>query len=456
MTSRIQREITQIKNLLLQMSSMVEEAVRTAIQSCQRLDTQLAQRVIERDWEIDYIEVQIDNLVLKTLALQQPMASDLRFLTSAMQIAGQLERVGDHAVNISEQVLALLKKADIMAVASPGLRDMAQMALKMLDNSINAFVQQDAEMAYNVRMGDKEVDELYTRVVADEIKEVENNCSEVRPGVYNIILALNIERIADLATNIAEDVIFLVEGKIIRHVDDEAVRLQHIDFTEHRPEGGPCSPPGSREPLECLHNHSKYVHKCLEQAVLAIQAYLNGDDEGFEEYSSNVVELEHAADMIKRNVRAHLPRGIIMPIDKFELFLFLNEQDAIADTAEDLLEWLTYRKTKVDEEIKEGIRTLLNKCLDISQDLPPILNAAATYFETGDEDTRSWIKERIRNLRVKEHEADIIEHRLRKKVFSLDNDPVNIFYLVQFVELVGKSADHAESAADILRSMIAK
>ncbi len=456
MTSRIQKEISQIKNLLLQMSSMVEEAVRTSIQSCQLLDTKLAERVIERDWEIDYIEVQIDNLVLKTLALQQPMASDLRFLTSALQIAGQLERVGDHAVNISEQVIAVMKKADIVAVTSHGLKDMARLALKMLGDSINAFVYQDVEMAYKVRMGDKEVDDLYSRVVADEIKDAEDNCSEVRSSIYNIILALNIERIADLATNIAEDVIFLVEGKIIRHVDDEAVKLQHVDLTEPHSEGGPCAPPGSREPLECLQRHSKYVHNCLEQAALAIQAYLNEDDESFEEYSSNVVELEHAADLIQRNVRAHLPRGIIMPIDKFELFLYLNEQDAIADTAEDLLEWLTYRKTKVSDDIKQGLKNLLDKCLDISQDLPPILNAAATYFETGDEDTRVWIKDRIRNLRVKEHEADIIEHRLKKMVFALNNDPMDIFYLVKFVELVGQSADHAESAADILRSMIAK
>ncbi len=459
MTTRIQKEITQIKNLLLQMSSLAEESVRSAIQACQRLDTDLAQRVIERDWEVDYIEVEIDNLVLKTLALQQPMAGDLRFLTSALQIAEQLERVGDHAVNISEQVMALMKRSDIVAVTSPGLRDMAQMALNMLGDSINAFVYQDAEMAYKIRMSDKEVDELYSKVVADEIADMEENCSEVRSGVYNIILALNIERIADLATNIAEDVIFLVEGKVIRHVDDEGVRLHHIDFTERMAEeegGGPCPPPGRREPLECLHNHSNYVHKCLEQAALAIQAHLNGDDEGFEEYSSNVTELEHAADMIKRNVRAHLPRGIIMPIDKFELFLFLNEQDAIADTAEDLLEWLTYREVTVNSEIKEGLKTLLNKCLDITADLPPILNAARTYFETGDEDTRVWIKDRIRNLRIKEHEADVIEHRLKKQVFSLDADALTIFYLIKFVELVGQSADHAESAVDILRSMIAK
>ncbi len=457
MTSRIQREINQIKNLLLQMSSLAEESVRAAIQACQRMNTDLAQKVVERDWEVDYIEVQINNLVLKTLALQQPMASDLRFLASALQIAGQLERVGDHAVNISEQVMAIMKRSDTVAVTSAGLRDMAQMALRMLADSINAFVYQDAEMAYRVRMSDKQVDELYANVVEGEISDMEKNCSEVRSGVYNIILALNIERIADLATNIAEDVIFLVEGKIIRHVDDESVRLHHVDLASKRmEESGPCPSSGKKEPFECLRNHGDYVHKCLEQAALAILAYLQGDDEAFAEHSTNVTELEHAADLITRNVRAHLPKGVIMPIDKFELFLFLNEQDAIADTAEDLMEWLTYRRAEVDERTQEGLKTLLNKCLETTSELPPILNAAWTYFETGDEDTRVWIKERIRDLRVKEHEADVIENNLKKQIFSQDGDAVNLFYLIKFVELIGQTADHAESAVDILRSMIAK
>ncbi len=458
MTTRIQRDIAEIKNMILQMSALVEESVRTAILTCQRQDEDLAKRVIDRDWEIDKIEVDIDSLVLKTLALQQPMAADLRFLTSAMQIAEQLERVGDHAVNIAEQVAGLIEKSDEIPVYSSSLNEMANVAIDMLGESINAFVYGDSEMARDVRTRDQEVDDLYADVVHKEIAEMESGTSNVRTSVYHIILALNIERIADLATNIAEDVIFLVEGRLIRHGEEvDLGRSSGEEPGEAERERCPKTDHSfRREPLECLENHARHVHDCLSKAAEAVMAYIDGDMERFEKLVVDVSELEHAADLVKRNVRAHLPRGIIMPIDKFELFLYLNEQDAIADTAEDVLEWITYRRSGFTQEFKEGLEGLMEKCLDISKSLAPILHAARTYFQTGDEDVRVHVKDGIRGLRGKEHDADFLEHELKKHIFDSEQDSLSVFYQVRLVELVGLSADHAESAADILRSMIAR
>ncbi len=458
MTTRIQRDIAEIKNTLLQMSALVEESVRTAVQAWQQQDVDLARRVVERDWEIDKIEVQVDGLVLKTLALQQPMAVDLRFLTSAMQIAEQLERVGDHSVNIAEQVKGILKRTDLDLISSQGLREMAGLAIKMLGDSINAFVYGDPEMAHNVLAQDKDVDDLYIKVVGQEMEKMEKRPSDVRPGVYHIILALNLERIADLATNIAEDVIFLVEGRLIRHGEEATYEVTSLEEKEEEEKDEICPKPdkGRREPLECLENHAKHVHECLEHASLAIDAYLEEDREKFDHYVEVVSELEHTADLISRNVRSHLPKGIIMPIDKFELFLYLKEQDDIADTAEDMLEWLTYRSIKFPNDIKEGIREIIHKCLEITNGLVPIIHAARTYFQTGDEDVRIHVKDAIRDLRKQEHDADVLEHKLKKKAFTSDLDSLSIYYLIHLIELVGKSADHAESAADILRSMIAR
>jgi len=453
MTSRMRRDIAEIKNMLLQMSALAEEAVRTAVLASQQQDLNLAEKVIERDWEVDNLEAQIDSLVLKTMALQQPMAVDLRFLTSASKIAEQLERVGDHAVNISEQVINLVKHSDAVAVSHPGVREMASLAVKMLGESINAFVYSDTAMAYEVRVRDAEVDDLYIEVMNEAVAAMEGNRSDVRAGVYQIILALNIERIADLATNIAEDVIFLVDGRLLRHDEERESREGPAQ------EAGGCQPAEGRrrEPLECLENHAKYVHQCFEKALHALDAYMEGNEKAFLTYQEQVSELEQAADMIKRNVRAHLPKGIIMPIDKFELFLYLNEQDAIADTSEDLLEWLTYRRPKFAPEFKSGIRTLYQKCLLISQSLSPIIHAARTYFETGDEDVRVHIKDSIRALRVHEHDADVMEHKMKGLVFSLaPQDSQCNCYLLRLVELVGEAADRAETAADIMRSMIAR
>lgn len=448
MTSRIQCEIAEIKNLLLRMSALVEEAVRTAVHAWQKGDVELAQRVIDQDREIDASEMRIDSLALKTLALQQPMAVDLRFLTSAQQIAAQLERVGDHAVNIAEQVHGLMKREPGTTPVSTGLNEMAGVAIQMLADSINAFVYGDAVLAHAVRDRDNEVDDLYSEIVQGETATMERDPQGVRPGLYHIILALNVERIGDLATNIAEDVIFLVEGRILRHEGEKGV------------EEGPVGPvpPGRtrREPLECLENHALTVHQCLEKAVEAVHAYMENNTIRFVEFSNEVNELEHAADLIKRNVRAHLPKGIIMPIDKFELFFYLNEQDAIADTAEDMLEWIAYRRVSFPSDVQKGIATLLAKCLETTKDIPSILHAARTYFQTADEKVRVHVKDAIRAVRVKEHDADVIEHELKKAIFSSDLDSLSVTYLIRLAEIVGRSADHAENAMDILRSMIAR
>ncbi len=458
MSIKIQKSVAEIKNSLLKMSALVEEAVRTAVRAWQERDELLARRVIDRDYELDRMEVQIGTLVFKTLATQQPMAGDLRMVTAAMQIAEQLERVGDHCVNICDQVEDLVRRTEIDIPPVPDLDEMASMAIKMLSESINAFVYNDTNLAYSVLMQDRNVDDLYDSVMEGEIGSMEASSEKVRAGVYHIVLAINLERIADLATNIAEDVIYLVEGRLIRAgtLSEEELEAAVEGHEPEVPEACPAPAGGRREPLECLENHSRQVHECMTRAYDALKVYLQGDLSGFEDYVQEVSELEHAADLISRNVRSHLPKGIIMPIDKFELFLFLKEQDDIADTAEDMLEWLSYKEVDAPEPVKKDIMELFDLCLGIVERLGPIVVAARTFFQTGDEDVRVHIKEAIRELRSKEHDADVFEHEVKKRLFSMQGDPLSTFHLVRLVELIGASADHAENAADILRSMIAK
>ncbi len=458
MTSRIQREIVELKNLLLQMSSLAEESVRSSVRAWQHYDKELAKRVIDHDEEIDKLDLEIDNLVIKTLALQQPMARDLRFLTAAQQISSQLERVGDHSVNIAKQVHSLMEGDEIRSCPAPGLNEMAGIAIHMLADSINSFVYEDSDLAHAVITKDTDADSLYSEVVQAEIDAMTHDRSAVKCGVYHIILALNMERIADLATNIAEEVIFLVEGRVIRHgglLDEEAV----IDRPKVSSRAGGCDLHHEHhrpEPLECLENHAETVHKCLVTAADAVRTYFNREHINFVELFDEVSHLEHEADLVKRNVRAHLPKGIIMPIDKFELFFYLNEQDAIAGTAETMLEWITYRHPQIPSGIKQGIFDLMDKCLDTSKNLPQLLHAARTYFHTGDEDVRNHVKEGIRKIRSREHDADVLEHDLKRSLFNAELDPISLLYLLRLVDLIGSSADHAENAVDILRSMIAR
>ena len=464
MSSMIQKDIADVKNRILRMSTLVEEAVKTVLISCKRHDMNLARVIIEKDWEIDEIENDIGRLVLKTMALRQPMAGDLRFLTSSMMIAEQLERVGDHAVNIAEQILFLSENLS-SAYETDDIEEVSNTAVGMLADSINSFVYGDAEMAHNVLKQDNRVDELYTRLVNKEIGEMENGSSAVKSGVSRIIQALNIERIADLATNIAEDVIFLEEGRIVRHESklgrqktsdtgddqEEKTEVSSMDSDESCP-----GQAGAREPLECLENHAKVVHESLINTAEATRAFLYGNMELFAENSKKVSELESQADMIKRNVRAHLPRGIIMPIDKFELFVYLGKQDSIAGRAEDILQWLTYHHAEFHPDIVTGIEELLEQCTAITAMLPSLIISARSYFQTGDENIRVHVKNMIRKIREMENVSDGIEHRLKRIIFSLGEDSVAIYYQIKLIDLIGMTADNSESAADIMRSMIAR
>lgn len=463
MASMIQKDIADIKNYILRMSMLVEEAVRTVLLASQRHDTELARKVVENDWEIDQMENEIGRLVIKTMALRQPMASDLRFLTSSMMIAEQLERVGDHSVNIGEQLLFLSRNLS-SAAETDDLEEIANIAVTMLADSINSFVYGDAEIARKVLKQDYRVDKMYSRIVKSEISGMETRASAVKSGVSRIFQALNIERIADLATNIAEDVIFLEEGRMVKH---ERIRVENeseesVEYQEQGPElvrekHHICDDDKTRrEPLECLENHAKVVHDSLINAAEAVRAFSSNNMDIFKERFDKVGELETKADLIKRNVRAHMPRGIIMPIDKFEFFVYLNKQDAIAGCAEDILKWITYYQTPFHADVSQGIEELLDHCVAISAMLPSLVLASRSYFETGDEDIRVHVKGMIRKIRLMENDADDMEHKLKKFIFSIGLDGLTVFYLIKLVELIGLTANNAENSADIMRSMIAR
>lgn len=463
MSARAQKEIMESKTLLLQLSSLVEEAVRTAVMAFQKGDSALAELVIQRDNEVDLLEEKIDSVVLTALALRQPMASDLRFLTAAQQIASQLERVGDHAVNIAMQVKGVEKTTNAadsqpssVLSSSSAIRDMANLAIQMLGESINAFVQQNAQLARSVRQKDSSVDNLYDQVKQEEMALIGQNRREVLSGISNIMLAMNIERIADLATNIAEDVIFMLEGKLMRH-DFEFDQIKGAGDSVGGLVSCPTNLSQMREPLECLERHAVQVHDCLKQAIAGFRAYIAMDEAGFKQCFDDVSELEHGADLIKRNVRAHLPKGIIMPIDKFELFLYVNEQDSIADVCEDILEWLTYRRIQLPGPIAEDAVKLFEQCGDVVSGLSHIIQDAREYFKTGNDTVRTRVKEAILTLRIKEHQADVMENSLKQQIFdTYPDDMFPIYFLVRLVELIGRTADQAEAAVDIMRSMIAK
>lgn len=212
---RFHDELERLKARLVEMSGQAEDAVKLAVDSLLERDLEKAAVVIEMDQAIDDLELEIDNIAISLLALQQPMARDLRFITSATKIGNDLERVGDHAVNIAEALRYLLQSTPFPAL--PELEEMARISAEMLGDALTAFVQADSSKAREVVMMDDRVDELHENNFRILLTYMMEDPRKITAGMDLLLVSGNLERIADLATNIAEDVVYFVEGLTIKH-----------------------------------------------------------------------------------------------------------------------------------------------------------------------------------------------------------------------------------------------
>jgi phosphate transport system protein len=208
-------ELSELKVKLLTMSGEAEDALGASVQALLERDRDKAAAVITGDTEIDALEIEIEELVIKLLATQQPMARDLRLLTAAMKISNDLERVGDHAVNIAQSAERLSATRPI--APEPELVEMARQARTMLADALEAFVRGDAQAARAICRRDDSVDALHHSVFRILLTHMMEDPHIIGAGMDLFLVSRNLERVADLATNIAEDVVFLVEGKTIKH-----------------------------------------------------------------------------------------------------------------------------------------------------------------------------------------------------------------------------------------------
>ncbi len=215
MPQRLQRELEHIKKRILGLGGMVEERVRMAIKAIETKDAELANEIRRRDFEIDEQEVEVEEECLKILALHQPVAVDLRFLIAVIKINNDLERIGDQAVNVAKRVHSLAR-GERMEV-SMDYAMMAEKAASMLKWSLDALVNMDLETAFKVMKMDDQVDSIHCQNY-DYLKEILRQAPEHVDYLINFLtISRHLERIADHATNIAQEVIFLIEGEIVRH-----------------------------------------------------------------------------------------------------------------------------------------------------------------------------------------------------------------------------------------------
>ena len=209
-------ELRELKEKILFEGSLVEKAVRNAIKALQSRDSELARRVIEDDDLINTKEVEIEEFCIKLLALRQPAAKDLRFITTAVKINYDLERMGDMAVNVCERVLDLNLEPQLKPYID--LPEMAEIAQMMVKESLEAFVREDVQLAWKVTHQDEKVDELTEQIFRELLTYMSEDLRTIPRSTRLLFIAKYLERLADHAVSIAELVIFLVEGKIIRHL----------------------------------------------------------------------------------------------------------------------------------------------------------------------------------------------------------------------------------------------
>ncbi|HNV86032.1 MAG TPA: phosphate signaling complex protein PhoU [Candidatus Omnitrophota bacterium] len=219
MERHFDEELRLLKEKLLQMASLVEEAIANAVKALVERKHETAEEVIRSDEAINLLEIEVDELCLRLFALRQPIATDLRFIASAMKINNDLERMGDLAVNIAERTVELLKEPPLKPLID--IPRMAQLAQKMVKDSLDAFVNADAELARNVCQRDDEIDNLNDQVFRELLTYMIQDAKTITRAVDLILVGRHIERIADHATNIGEDVVYMVKGKTIKHHIEE-------------------------------------------------------------------------------------------------------------------------------------------------------------------------------------------------------------------------------------------
>jgi phosphate transport system protein len=215
---RYEEDLKKLREDILYMGGLVEDQIQKAVSSLVNRDSNLADTIIQRDQEVNRMDVEIDELCIRLLALHQPAARDLRFITTGLKITTDLERIGDMAVNICERALELNREPQLKPYID--IPRMAQISQRMIRESLDAFVREDTDLALKVCKDDQQVDDLNSQIFRETVSFMIEDPHTINRAMKIGFISKYLERIADHATNIGEMVVFMVKGKSIRHLKE--------------------------------------------------------------------------------------------------------------------------------------------------------------------------------------------------------------------------------------------
>lgn len=210
-------------------------------------------------------------------------------------------------------------------------------------------------------------------------------------------------------------------------------------------------------PFDSLQTHAEKVKECTWSFQQAIECYVAGKHELFEELRHKIIEIEREADSIKRQIHGRLPKGTFLPLEKLEFFRYLREQDNVLDAVEDAIDWISMKSEPgIPDELREDFLLLVDTVIDPIEELSNLVEEARKYFKRNSAKQREVVKNVIQTLHKQEQETDKVEGRIKRKAFRLEADPLTVFHMIRLAEIIGSIADHAENAADMIRAMVSK
>ena len=210
-------------------------------------------------------------------------------------------------------------------------------------------------------------------------------------------------------------------------------------------------------PFDGLQEHAEKVKECAWAFQQAIECHITDQCEKFEEFRLEVDQLESEAESIKKRIRDHLPKGTLIPVDKFQLFRYMREQDKVLDAIEEALDWLSFRPDPgIPAALEKDFFLLVDAVLDPVEEMCRLVQETAKYFRSYSEKQRKFVKDIVHTLARQEHEADKVEDGIKEKLLNMKIETTTVFHMIRLAETIGSIADHAENAADMVRSMIAR
>jgi hypothetical protein len=210
-------------------------------------------------------------------------------------------------------------------------------------------------------------------------------------------------------------------------------------------------------PFDGLQEHAEKVKECAWAFQQTMECHITDQCETFEEFRLEVDKLESEADSIKRRIRGHLPKGTLMPVDKFQLFRYLREQDKVLDAVEEALDWLSYRSEPgIPEALEKDFFLLVDAVMDPVEEMCRLVLEARKYFRSYSEKQRKIFNDIVHTMRRQEHDADKVEDRIKEKLLNMQIEAITAFHMIRLAETIGSIADHAENAGDMVRAMMAR